>query len=228
MFRRQRMFDFGDGAPDDGEGAKGRIAARRSLEKNCDWPSAGPKRTFLATVCRTVQRVSSMSFSEAVRADRDERIEEAARLYEEVLQNSDAGLEPMLNLIVLYWESSSMGFYAAHHLPDAFVDQANRRYRELIPQALRKFPEEPALSFWARYIACIDEGMEFSDNDALAMRNKHTDCLEPEILILQDGQTSPAAQTLLDRCRMEGTVRAKYVAAVLEGIMKRRPPAKDS
>lgn len=30
----------------DEQGASGRIAARRSLEKNSDWPGAGPVRTF--------------------------------------------------------------------------------------------------------------------------------------------------------------------------------------
>lgn len=162
-----------------------------------------------------------MSFPEALKADREKRIEDAANIYELALQVSPTDLQAMINLIVLYWESSEMGFYAAHHLPDEFVLRAGGRYRELLDQARWQFPGEPAVEFWRRYIASIEQGVEFSANDARAMRDDNPDYLEPELILYQgeeDGDRARSAKTLIERCRSEGTVRAHYVKAVLEGI----------
>ena len=170
-----------------------------------------------------------MSYPEALKADREERIEDAANLYEHALQLSPTDLQAMINLIVLYWESSENGFYAAHHLPHEFVIRAGCRYRELLDEARRQFPGEPAVEFWRRYIASIDEGVEFSASEARAMRDDNPDYLEPELILYEgeeDGDRARSAKTLIEWCRSEGTVRAHYVRAVLEGIESRAAGAR--
>ncbi len=165
-----------------------------------------------------------MSLPEALKADREERIQDAAKLYEHALKVSPTNLLALINLIVLYWVSTDMGFYAARHLPDEFVRRAGNRYRELIDQARRQVPEEPAVEFWSRYIASMDEGVEFSAIDALAMRDINPDYLEPELILYEgqeDGDRALSAGTLIEQCRGEGTVRANYVKAVLEGLESR-------
>jgi hypothetical protein len=162
-----------------------------------------------------------MSLSEALEADRAERIVEAADLYERAI-GGGADIEGILNLVVLYWESTSMGFYAHHRLSDAFVEKANFRYRQLLAEATRQHSSDPRVEFWQKYIASIEEGAELSLEECKLMRVANPDYFEPEMVLVQAGQESPAAAELLRRCEKEGTIRAKYVASVTEAALHRR------
>jgi hypothetical protein len=162
-----------------------------------------------------------MSFERAIQADREERFIEAADLYEACL-DGEMEVCALVNLLVLYWESSSSGFYSAHHLPDSFIQRANRRFRELLATASERFPDEPSVRFWTKYIGSLEGGAELSETDAQGIMISCPEYLEPLIVTLKDGEHTSDAVELLRRCEKIGTARAKYIAAVLGGIFKRK------
>jgi len=157
---------------------------------------------------------------DAISADRDGQVVKAATLYEIAIQSGEADVEVLLNLAVLYWESTDTGFRTHHILSDDFVDHAGFRYREILDEVGQRFPSVPSARFWRLYITSIKQGVQPAREEYLAIQNDAPDYLEPEIVLIDDGDIT-RARKLLKQCETIGTARARYVAAVLGGIFAR-------
>lgn len=165
-----------------------------------------------------------MSCSDARAADRAGELESAAALYEEALAASDHSLKLFLDLALLYWQSTDPGLAAAKNLGPEFLTRAARRTPELLEEAARAFPGSTAVRFWKRYTGWADLGESLDVEECRQLLDEDPTVLVPAMHVFaashgQDMQTE--ADELLRQCREDGTTGARYVASVLEGVMKR-------
>lgn len=165
-----------------------------------------------------------MSFAEALAAERVGDIESASVRYEEALMADCASLDVLLNLVVLYWQSTDVGLAAAKALSPSFLARAGSRIPQLLDEAERRFPASTEVRFWRRYIAWADLGEELDGEDCRQLLREDPATLVPamHLFALSHGSEAEAeAHELLRSCRGEGTARARYIISVLEGVMKR-------
>lgn len=165
-----------------------------------------------------------MSLEEAVGADRREDLQSAATGYEEVLADGERSLEVLLNLAVLYWQATDIGLASAKKLRPDFIATAGRRLPELLDEARRRFPENTEAHFWQRYIAWADLGEPFGSEECRKLLQQDPATLVPAMHLFASSQGKEAraeVSQLLRWCEDDGTARARYVASVIHGVMKR-------
>ena len=165
-----------------------------------------------------------MSLSEARAADRAGEVESAAARYEETLAAGDHSLHLLLDLALLYWQSTDPGLAAAKNLGPEFLNRAGRRTPELLEEAARAFPGSTAVRFWKRYIDWADLGEPLDVEECRQLLLEDPTVLVPAMHVFaasqgRDMQTE--AHELLRQCREGGTTGDRYVASVIEGVMKR-------
>jgi tetratricopeptide (TPR) repeat protein len=165
-----------------------------------------------------------MSLSDARAADRAGELESAAARYEEALAAGDNALQLLLDLALLYWQSTDPGLAAAKDLDPDFLKRAGRRTPELLEEAARAFPGSTAVRFWKRYMAWADLGEPLDAEECRQLLREDPTVLVPVMHVFaasqgRDMQTE--AHKLLQQCRDDGTTGARYVASVIEGVMKR-------
>jgi len=165
-----------------------------------------------------------MRVLEALNADRAGELEAAAMLYEEVLAAGERPLQVLLNLSLLYWQSTDVGMAAAKKLPPVFLDLASRRFPELLDEAQVRFPQSTEVRFWRRYIAWADLGEPFDSSECKQLLREDPTTLIGAMYLFASSQGSeaqPEAAELLRECREDRTTRARYVISVIEGVMNR-------
>lgn len=165
-----------------------------------------------------------MSLQDAVAADRRGELKLAAAGYEEVLTGGEASLEVLLNLAVLYWQATDTGMAAAKKLSPDFLATAGRRFPELLAEAERRFPTSTEPRFWRRYIAWADLGEPFGGDECWELLREGPAALVPAVhlfAVSQGKEAEAEALELLRRCQEDGTTRARYVASVIQGVLKR-------
>lgn len=165
-----------------------------------------------------------MSLAEALTLDRGSDLEAAASAYEEVLSSGDVSELVLLNLALLYWQATDPGLAAARRIEPDFMAIASRRCPELLDEAERRFPRSTAVRFWRRYIDWADLGQPFAREDCAALLREDPSELVPALYLFTSSHGAEAgdeARRLLVRARQDGTTGARYVASVLEGVMRR-------
>lgn len=165
-----------------------------------------------------------MSLADAIRADREGRLEEAATLYEAALAAGESTLQGFLNLALLYWQATDYGLSTAKGLNPSFVAQAGQRFRELLSEGGKAYPQSTEIRFWLKYIPWADLGQEFPPEECRRLLLDDPSVLTPVLYLFNPSQGEEfraEAIELLGRCREDGTIRAQYIASVLEGILKR-------
>ena len=165
-----------------------------------------------------------MSHSDARAADRAGELEYAAAQYEDALAAGEHSLQLLLDLALLYWQSTDPGLAAAKNLGPDFLARAGRRTSELLEQAAQAFPGSTAVRFWKRYIAWVDLGEPLDVEECTQLLQDDPTVLAPAMHVFaasrgQDMRTE--AHELLRQCREDGTTGARYVASVIEGVIKR-------
>ena len=166
-----------------------------------------------------------MTFADAVVADREGRMQAAADAYEEALLANPRDVSLVLDLAVLYWQATDFGISAAAHLSPEFVARAGTRFRELLDAALKEFGDRPEVLFWTHYIAWADLGEPFDEAVCRQLLRQHPDYLEPALLLFSSSGGTEAeaeAMRLLEHCAEERNARCRYVASVVNGVLKRR------
>ena len=170
-----------------------------------------------------------MTLAEALVADRQGRTQDAATVYEAVLLSAPDDLTATMNLAVLYWQATDFGNSAAEHLPPEFVAHAGKRLRELVGAAQGRFPREPEVLFWSRYVAWADVGEPFDPAECRELLRLYPDYLEPAFVLFSRSAGTEAeveAMKLLERCSEDPTARNRYIVSVIKGVLKRRRPKK--
>ncbi len=165
-----------------------------------------------------------MSLFKALAADRAGDIESAAAQYEELLKANDGSLQTLLNLAVLYWQATDFGLATAMNLSPGFMAVAGRRIPQLLAEAQRRFPESTEARFWKQYIAWADLGEQLNDEECRHLLREDPTALIPamHLFAISCGSEAGAeASEVLRQCYRDGTTRARYVASVIEGVMKR-------
>ncbi len=113
---------------------------------------------------------------------------------------------------------------AAENFGTDFFEQAGRRFPELLAEASRRDPVSAEIRFWRQYIAWADFGEELGLEACQRLLREDPTVLEPAMHVFalsRGADAKPEAEELLRRCREEGTLRARYIASVIEGVMKR-------
>jgi hypothetical protein len=165
-----------------------------------------------------------MTLQDAVAADRKGELQLAAAGYEEVLAGGEASLEVLLNLAVLYWQATDTGMAAAKKLSPDFLATAGQRFPELLAEAQRRYPASTEPRFWRRYIAWADLGEPFGGDECRELLREDPGALVPAMHLFaasQGKEGEAEALELLRRCQQHGTMRARYVASVIQGVLKR-------
>ena len=166
-----------------------------------------------------------MKRDEALAADRSGKVADAAALYEAALLEDQLDATTVLNLIVLYWQSTDYGFSSAMGLSSGFVDTAGNRFLELLDYANKRFPWNHEVLFWSKYIAWTDLGEDLDVLSIRAIVEKHPTYNEPFMVLffISDGsEFEREAVMLLNECLEIGTIRCKYVISVINGVLKRK------
>lgn len=83
---------------------------------------------------------------------------EAANAYERAIDSGEQSIEAFIDLAVLYWVCTDGGYLAHHHLSQEFVDRADRRAREVLDEAARRFGPNAEIAFWQYYFDHISYG----------------------------------------------------------------------
>jgi hypothetical protein len=185
--------------------------------------------TYRGSIVKTLDRDSfvnrtPISEQEALDADRAGDLQLAASRYEASLANG-ANLDMSLNLAVLYWQATDPGMAAAQKYLPRFYAMAGRRFRELLAEAQRQFPDRTEPRFWSRYIAWADLGEPFSSNECMDLLREEPTCLVPamHVFALSDGtEARPEALELLRQCHDDPTTRTRYMASVIEATIGSR------
>ncbi|HEV3074514.1 MAG TPA: hypothetical protein VHB47_08865 [Thermoanaerobaculia bacterium] len=165
-----------------------------------------------------------MSLASALQADRDRRIEAAADLYEAVLSEQPTSLVALVNLAVLYWRATECGFSAGLGLDLALIARAGRRLPQVLAEARQLHPQSTEVRFWERYIAWADLGEPFAIEECEALLRHAPSVLVPAMYLfaISHGERyEKEARDLLRECLEDQTVRARYIASVIEGVLKR-------
>lgn len=165
-----------------------------------------------------------MTLDDALAADCDGRVREAAAAYESVLLSAPVDLTALVNLTVLYWQATDFGYSASRHLDVEFVAEAAKRIPELLTMAHERCTGRPEIEFWTKYIRWIDLGEPFDSEDCRQLLNRYPEYLEPAVvLFLRTGGAESEAETmrLLESCSRNPTTRCRYIASVIEGVLTR-------
>ena len=166
-----------------------------------------------------------MTLAKAVVLDREGRFEEAAAAYESLLLSHPSELTPMMNLALLYWQATTCGVAAHHHLSRGFLQLAERRMLELLDAAEEQFPDHPEVHFWRKYIAWADLGEPFALEDCRDLLAQHPECLEPALAVFswtKGAEAQAQAMQLLERCARDPTAGCRYVASVINATLLHR------
>lgn len=165
-----------------------------------------------------------MKLREALAADREGELPLAAARYEEALAGGEASLEVLLDLAVLCWQATDAGTAAGKKLSPDFLATAGRRFPELLAEAQRRFPTSAEPRFWKRHIAWADLCEPFGRDECRELLREDRATLVPamQLFAVSRGKEAEAdARELLRRCEHDGTTRARYVASVIQGVLKR-------
>lgn len=165
-----------------------------------------------------------MSAADALSADRAGELERAASRYEELLAGGVADLDTLLNLAMLYWQATDPGMAASQKLPPEFLARAGKRVPELLAEAELRFPARTEPRFWRRYTAWADLGEPFDVAECQELLREDPGSLVPAMHIFavsQGKDAEPLARELLRRCHADGTTLSRYVASVIEGVLRR-------
>jgi hypothetical protein len=165
-----------------------------------------------------------MTYDSALMEDRAGHIEQAAKAYEEALTKNPPALAMLMNLAVLYWQSTEYGFWAGHQLSREFVGAAASRLGECLQRARSLFPSAAEPQFWTKYIAWSDLGEPFPVEECRQLLASEPTSLVPAMhlyAVSQGRDCANEASLLLQQCRADGTTRARYIASVIEGVAKR-------
>lgn len=164
-----------------------------------------------------------MTFEVALEADRRRDIVAAADAYEGLI--ADSNVEAMLNLLVLYWEATDFGTLSYYRLSDAFIARAGQRWRDLLKDTRQRHPSDTAVEFWCRYIESLEfDGELLSPAECRLMLSRQPENLEPAMIIFSESDCLEGIEEtrlLLAWCKTQGTARAGYISAVLDGVTKR-------
>lgn len=166
-----------------------------------------------------------MSLAAAMAADRAGDLVVAAAACERSLVEEGPTLPGLLDLAVLYWQATDFGLVAAKKLTADFVARASKRYPVLLAEARRRYPESTEAEFWVGYTAWTDGGADFSLDACreLLRRAPHGRVAAMYLFMQSKGREGEReALELLDQCRQDPTTRSRYVASVVESVLKRK------
>lgn len=163
---------------------------------------------------------------EAIQLDAAGRYAEAADAYEEVLRVDGACLLARVNLTVLYWQATELGFSAGHALPSEFIQRSADRLRALLAGVGQEGTTGPEMQFWKMYINWADYGEPLPVQCCFRLLAEHPAYLEPVLYAFgaaQGSQYRAEALELVRECSREATVRNRYVESVLVAALRRFP-----
>lgn len=166
-----------------------------------------------------------MNITEAIRLEESRQFEAAAKIYEAVLADDPNSVKALVNLTVLYWQATDLGFSAGHALAPDFVKRAGDRLHALLNDANVSAPAPVEMQFWKKYIAWADLAEPLSLAFCRDLLQAHPLYLEPAMFIhlqTEGAECQAEAEQLVRQCATEGSVRNSYIQSILSSVTKRR------
>jgi len=160
------------------------------------------------------------TLSRAIELEAKDDIVDAAEAYERLLAQGDAPAEAYVNAAFLYWQATELGFSATKHLDEKFVERAGIRYEQILEEASCRFPEDPEVAFWRRYLAYVSLGEPEFESDCKLITEKGT-TLVPYFYLFaaSDGRKhAEEAANLLQCCASTPTYKNRYILSVIRGV----------
>ena len=154
--------------------------------------------------------------------DGEERPIEAANAYEAAIKRFDVDLETYLNLAVIYWVATDCGYFSFHQLPVDFVMKAERRARELLDEAERRFGDHNEIDFWCYYFDHISFSLVAKPDYCVKLARKGPSHIPYFHLfaLTHDEEYREEARSLLEEVEPPTTERKRYVQSVLRSALR--------
>lgn len=163
------------------------------------------------------------NLDKAIELDIQQKIVEAADLYEEVLKDGNAPLEAYLNLACLYWESMETGFSGAMKLSPEFQGRAFHRMYRVFDEAKEMYGDIPEAEFWKLYIDFIDYGGEPFPDKALELVQQPNASLVPYFHILfsyGEEKYREKVRQLVAEAKKSLTTKNRYIISITESLVE--------
>jgi len=150
----------------------------------------------------------------------------ASCAYEECIISSCADLEVYINLSVLYFVCTDLGYAAYHNLPSAFVTRAGDRAFELLDEAELKFGKHPEIDFWRNYF-------KFAMLGGQSFKSKCENIVESGVTqvpyfylfaICKDNKYFKQAAKLFNAVKHRRTEKDRYIFSILKPALETLNP----
>ncbi|MAS38355.1 MAG: hypothetical protein CL610_30440 [Anaerolineaceae bacterium] len=150
----------------------------------------------------------------AVQLDVEQKLEEAANLYEAVIKESNAPLDSFINLACLYWVSSQPGSSARGE----FYTRAGERMYEVLDEAQERFGKQPEIVFWRLYFNQITLGEPTFLDQALDLVGQHNSSSVIYFYLYAEGNDDyiPFVRRLYEDAQNLKTTKNRYILSFLD------------
>lgn len=152
-----------------------------------------------------------------------DRLYEAASIYEEILKESpeDLSLDDYLDSALVYFVCTDFGFATTNRLPDDFARKAFSRAKCWLQHAAVKFGCNLDIWFWNQYFDFVVLGTDEFVAECLS-RTSDRRSLIPYLHVYastRDHRYACFAQELLALNQSGTTARQRYITSVLRGVL---------
>lgn len=154
----------------------------------------------------------------AIKLDIQQKIVEAAGMYEEVLKEGNVPLDAYLNLACLYWESTDYGFNTGNHLPLGFIGKASDRMNQVLEEAKNAYSNMPEIEFWKLYFDFTTLGEDAFPEKALGLAQRPNASLVPYFHVYDQTKREeykPYIRQLLEHCKKSLTTKNRYIISLI-------------
>jgi len=128
------------------------------------------------------------------------------------------------DLLVLYCQSTEIGFSTENNLPLDFIKYSGQRLSELSEQYMEMYGEIVQCYFWTNYIKWIDWGEEIDLNKLLSLMNKNPKFIEPHIYIypiFPSKKSEEMLRVIITKANRK-TIRSEYVYSVAVSLLRKQ------
>ncbi|MEZ4887462.1 MAG: hypothetical protein R3E32_22205 [Chitinophagales bacterium] len=146
---------------------------------------------------------------------------EAVRLYEDIINSDYASLVIYTNLAFLYWEfaAEQISFNEPNDISDEWSLIGGEKYKEVIEQGLKKYPNSLELKFWRRYLhyRLFFEKFTQQECEQLILDHKEDESLVPYFYLYLFCKRKYKIQRdkLLQICNEVPTAKFNYIKSII-------------
>ncbi len=141
--------------------------------------------------------------------------------YNEKYLKNEFVLDDYINLSFMYWRvASDYGFVTHYGISNTLRDIGNKKYADLIEEAIGKYPASLELHFWKRYFPHRAYFEDFSQKDCEELIRKYSndESLIPYffLYLFDKKKFKEQRDELLQICKETSTEKYRYIKSIIE------------